>query len=65
MIDLSFNHRTINEEEIRKNLIKAYLVGCVIELLGQLFFNTKIPTCIWIFSKNKSGKDKKINKKIN
>ncbi|MCM2348636.1 MAG: type I restriction-modification system subunit M [Bacteriovoracaceae bacterium] len=59
----SMSSNTNNEGEIRKNLIEADLVDCMIALPGQLFFNTQIPACIWILAKDKSGKDGKRNRK--
>ena len=56
----SMSSNTNNEGEIRKNLIKADLVECMVALPGQLFTNTQIPACIWFLSKNKkAGNDKR------
>ncbi|EOX3460508.1 type I restriction-modification system subunit M [Vibrio cholerae] len=44
-----------NEGEIRKALIEADLVECMVALPGQLFTNTQIPACIWFLTKNKKG----------
>jgi type I restriction enzyme M protein len=52
-----------NEGEIRKNLLNADTVDCMVALPGQLFFNTQIPACIWFLAKDKSGKDGKRNRK--
>ncbi len=49
----SMSSNTNNEGEIRKNLIEADLVECIVALPGQLFTNTQIPACIWILTKNK------------
>lgn len=51
---------TNNEGEIRKALIEADLVECMVALPGQLFTNTQIPACIWILTKNK----RKIGEKV-
>lgn len=51
----SMSSNTNNEGEIRKALIEADLVECMVALPGQLFTNTQIPACIWFLSKNKSG----------
>lgn len=58
----SMSSNTNNEGEIRKNLLEADLVDCMIALPGQLFFNTQIPACIWILAKDKTGKDGKRNR---
>lgn len=55
----SMSSNTNNEGEIRKALLEADLVDCMIALPNQLFFNTQIPACIWILTKDKSGKDGK------
>ena len=38
------------EGEIRKNLIEADLVDCMVALPGQLFYSTQIPACLWFLS---------------
>ena len=52
----SMSSNTNNEGIIRKSLLEADIVDCMIALPGQLFFNTQIPACIWIMAKDKSGK---------
>lgn len=47
------------EGEIRKNLIEAGLVDCMVALPSQLFYNTTIPACLWFLSRNRSGSGKK------
>ena len=51
----SMSSNTNNEGEIRKTLIEADLVECMVALPGQLFTNTQIPACIWFLTKNKKG----------
>ncbi len=43
------------EGEIRKNMIKADVVECMIALPSQLFSNTQIPACLWFISKDKKA----------
>ncbi len=43
------------EGEIRKNIIKADLVDCMVALPGQLFYSTQIPACLWFVSRDKSN----------
>ena len=43
------------EGEIRKNIIKADLVDCMIALPPQLFYNTGIPCCLWFLSRHKEN----------
>lgn len=52
----SMSSQTNNEGEIRKNLIQADLVECMVALPGQLFTNTQIPACIWFLNKAKPRK---------
>ncbi|MDE0159289.1 MAG: class I SAM-dependent DNA methyltransferase [Candidatus Dadabacteria bacterium] len=41
------------ESEIRKNLVEAGIVDCVVALPGQLFYSTQIPACLWFLSREK------------
>lgn len=41
--------------EIRKAIIKADLVDCMLAMPGQLFYTTSIPVCLWFLSRSKSG----------
>ena len=43
------------EGEIRKNLIEADLVDCMVALPGQLFYSTQIPACLWFLARDRSG----------
>ena len=43
------------EGEIRKNIVEADLVDCMVSLPGQLFYTTQIPVCLWFLAKNKSN----------
>jgi type I restriction enzyme M protein len=43
------------EGDIRKNLIEAGLVDCMVALPSQLFYNTMIPACLWFLSRNRNG----------
>ena len=45
------------EGEIRKSLIEAHLVDCMVALPGQLFYSTQIPACLWFLARDrKNGK---------
>jgi type I restriction enzyme M protein len=44
------------EGEIRKAMIEADIVDCMVALPGQLFYSTQIPVCLWFLARNKSGK---------
>ena len=43
------------EGEIRKSLIEADLVDCMVALPGQLFYSTQIPACLWFLSQDRKG----------
>lgn len=42
------------EGEIRKAMIEADAVDCMVALLGQLFYSTQIPACLWFLARNKN-----------
>ena len=46
------------EEEIRKNLIEADLVDCILSMPSNLFYTVTIPCSIWILNRNKKQKGK-------
>ena len=49
----SLSSMTSNEGEIRKNIVEADLVDCIVALPSQLFYNTMIPACLWFISRDK------------
>ncbi|MHB8225509.1 class I SAM-dependent DNA methyltransferase [Acidithiobacillus sp.] len=49
----SMSSNTSGEGEIRKNLIEADLVDCMVAMPGQLFYSTQIPVCLWFLAKNR------------
>jgi type I restriction enzyme M protein len=51
----SMSSNTSNEGEIRKNIIEADLVDCMVALPSQLFYNTMIPACLWFVSRDKKN----------
>jgi type I restriction enzyme M protein len=53
----SMSSNTNNEGEIRKALIEADRVACMVALPGQLFTNTQIPACIWFLTRNKGERN--------
>lgn len=54
----SLSSQTSGEGEIRKNIIEADLVSCIIAMPPQLFYTTQIPVSLWFLSKNKNQKGK-------
>ena len=49
----SMSSKTSNEGEIRKKIVEADLVDCMVALPGQLFYSTSIPVCLWFIARNK------------
>ena len=41
------------EGEIRKSLIEADLVDCMVALPGLLFYSTPIPACLWFLARDR------------
>lgn len=54
----SLSSDTSGEGEIRKNLIEANLVDCIIAMPSNLFYTVTIPCSIWILSRSKKQKGK-------
>ena len=53
----SMSSNQSGEGEIRKNLVEADLVDCMVALPGQLFYSTQIPACLWFLARDrKNGK---------
>jgi len=50
----SLSSNTSGEGEIRKRLIEADLIECIVALPKQLFFNTGIPACIWFLRRERN-----------
>jgi type I restriction enzyme M protein len=51
----SMSSNQSGEGDIRKAIIEADLVDCMIALPGQLFYGTQIPACLWFVARDKSG----------
>ena len=51
----SLSSNTSNEGEIRKNILEADLVDCIVALPDKLFYTTGIPACLWILNRNKKA----------
>lgn len=41
------------EGEIRKSMVEADLVDCMVALPGQLFYSTQIPVCLWFVARDR------------
>jgi type I restriction enzyme M protein len=51
----SMSSNQSGEGEVRKNIIKADLVDCMVALPGQLFYSTQIPVCLWFIAREKKN----------
>ena len=51
----SMSSNQSSEGEIRKHIIEADLVDCMVALPGQLFYSTQIPVCLWFIARNKKN----------
>lgn len=55
MANGSLTSSTSGEGEIRKEIVEADLVDCIVALPGQLFFTTGIPVSLWFVDRNKAS----------
>ena len=55
----SMSSNQSGEGEIRRALIEADLVDCMVALPGQLFYSTQIPVCLWFLVKSKAADAKR------
>jgi len=51
----SLSSNTSGEGEIRKNIVEADLVDCIVAMPSQLFYNTMIPACLWFVARDKAN----------
>jgi type I restriction enzyme M protein len=57
MANGSLSSNTGGEGEIRRKIVEADLVDCIVALPAQLFFTTGIPVCLWFLTRDKTGKN--------
>ncbi|HOY26412.1 MAG TPA: class I SAM-dependent DNA methyltransferase [Mesotoga sp.] len=55
MANGSLSSNQSGEGDIRKNIIEADLVDCIVALPGQLFYNTMIPVCLWFVYRDRQN----------
>jgi type I restriction enzyme M protein len=55
----SMSSNQSGEGEIRRAIIEADLVDCMVALPGQLFYSTQIPVCLWFLAKTKNADSKR------
>ncbi|MGL6196922.1 MAG: N-6 DNA methylase, partial [Thermoguttaceae bacterium] len=51
----SMSSNTSGEGEIRKKIIDADIIDCMVSLPGQLFYSTQIPVCLWFVARDKKN----------
>ncbi len=51
----SMSSNTSGEGSIRKNIVEADMVDCMVALPSQLFYNTMIPACLWFVTRDKKN----------
>ncbi len=51
----SMSSQQSGEREIRKGLLEAELVDCMVALPGQLFYSTQIPVCLWFLTRDRGN----------
>jgi type I restriction enzyme M protein len=51
----SMSSNQSGEDDIRKAIIEADMVDCMVALPGQLFYSTQIPVCLWFLARNKKN----------
>jgi type I restriction enzyme M protein len=51
----SMSSNQSGEGEIRKSMVEADLVDCMVALPGQLFYSTQIPACLWFLARDKKN----------
>ena len=49
----SMSNNRSNQGEIRKNILEADLVDCMVTLPEHLFYSTQVPACLWLIARNK------------
>lgn len=51
----SMSSNQSGEGEIRRRIVEANFVDCMVALPGQLFYTTQIPACLWFLAKDKGN----------
>ncbi|MFM7071556.1 MAG: N-6 DNA methylase, partial [Planctomycetota bacterium] len=50
----SMSSNQSGEGDIRRTIVEADLVDCMVAMPGQLFYSTQIPVCLWFLAKKKN-----------
>ncbi len=51
----SLSAQQSGEGQIRKNIVEADLVDCIVAMPPQLFYSTQIPVCLWFIARDKQA----------
>jgi type I restriction enzyme M protein len=51
----SMSSHQSGEGDIRKSMVEADIVDCMVALPGQLFYSTQIPACLWFIARDKKN----------
>jgi type I restriction enzyme M protein len=51
----SMSSNQSGEGDIRRAMVEADAVDCMVALPGQLFYSTQIPACLWFLARDKSN----------
>ena len=51
----SMSSNQSGEGDIRRAIIEADLVDCMVAMPGQLFYSTQIPVCLWFIARDKKN----------
>jgi type I restriction enzyme M protein len=52
----SMSSNQSGEGEIRKNIVEADLVDCMVALPSQLFYTVQIPACLWFLGRDRHNR---------
>lgn len=58
----SMSSNQSGEGEIRKAIVDADLVDCMVAMPGQLFYSTQIPVCLWFLTRSKNDRKRRNRK---
>lgn len=56
----SMSSQSGGEGDIRKNIVDASLIDCIVTLPSQLFFNVAIPCCLWFVSRDRKNRSDEV-----
>jgi type I restriction enzyme M protein len=59
----SMSSNQSGEGDIRRAIVEADLVDCMVAMPGQLFYSTQIPVCLWFLTRNKNDAKRRDRRK--